>query len=365
MYYKSDTGLVFSLGIEVSPVRFLPSYCYYPFDLADRSNRAVLEGVIERGLLRCSFRSGTKSIDRDIRIPDSELSSIATLYKQALADLEAFKGGKPNFRMALAELERADILPTHFARVFSENEFHFLAKTIRQEAERIAPEKRALSQKLIQGIFDVAKTRYPKDFRFLLDSLTDWICFVQLVSDLYRHYREDYAGIVQFAADVAAASLPDQELEQMAWLPEALNSLCELIEQLRSEPQTEQQTILPRVVSLFAAIRSRLRSGHGLSQDFLRSSIAVLGPQVRGKPGRKPGDLSWIDDLRKAGRTWKETTRIIFESEPSLRGEFGVQAYDDLTPEQRIALQHRLEERYGNYRRRIPKTIGNQQSGPA
>jgi len=353
IYFKSDMGPVFCLALEISPVRFLPRYCYWPFDLSNPSQRTILDRIVSQGVLTCSFDSGARTRKRLIQIPPRQLSRLNTLYREAIADSENFGTARPHFKKALREVEQGERLTTFFARIFSENEFRSLEDSVRKEAAKLSPQKTALAEKFFQDLLDVPRKRYFKDTHSLLESLPDWIGFLQFVSDLYREYGDDYPRIVKTLAAVGATSHSEEELEEVLWIPEAIDSLCELIEQLRSASEIKQREILPRLVSMFADIRSRLSTRQGLSKKFIKTTLAMLGPQLRGRPGRSAAhDYSQVHSLRESGHTWREIIKILFESNPDLRTEFGAREFDELTSDQRDHLQRRIEEGYRSYRRR-------------
>jgi hypothetical protein len=356
IYHKSETGRVFCLALEISAVRFLPRYCYWPFDLLNRSQRTTLGRIVSEGVLRCAFDSGAITNTRLIQIPPRQLSRLTALYREAIADCEAFTTAKPNFKKALAELEQAERMPTFFTRVFSESEFRYLEEKVGKDAEKISPERTALAEKFFYDLLEVPRKRYFKDMRSLLESLSTWTGFFQFVSDLYREYGEDYSGIVKTLAAVTVVSSSEEELNESLLLPEMLDSFCELIEQLRSASKVKQTELIPPLVSMLADIRSRLSTGQGISQKFIEVTLAMLGPQVRGKPGRKAGDYSQVHSLRGSNHSWREITKILFESDADLQEEFGVREFSKLRSDQSEHLQHRVEQGYRSYRHRIKRT---------
>jgi hypothetical protein len=312
--------------------------------------------IVSEGVLRCAFNSGAKTKIRVIHIPPRQLSRLDALYREAIADSEAFTNVKLNFKKALGELEQSERLPAYFARVFSKNEFGSLEENVGKEAKKTSPERIALAEKFFNELLDVPRKRYFKDTHSLLEDLPNWIWFLQLVSDLHREYGDDYRGIVKTLATVVATSSSEEELKEALLFPEALDSFCELIEQLRSASMIKQTEMIPRLASMLAGIRSRLNAGQGLSQKFIETSLAMLGPQVRGRPGRRAGDYSQVHSLKESGHSWREITKILFESDPDLQEEFGVKEFSELKSNQREHLQHRIEQGHRSYRRRMGKS---------
>jgi hypothetical protein len=63
-----------------------------------------------------------------------------------------------------------------------------------------------------------------------------------------------------------------------------------------------------------------------------------------------------VHSLKESGHSWREITKILFESDPDLQEEFGVKEFSELKSNQREHLQHRIEQGHRSYRRRMGKS---------
>lgn len=354
---KLQESPIFWLAFEMSPHRFLPRYCYFPFDLTRQTHRRVIEGIVEKGSVKIALGTDAKVLNRAVQIPVCHLPKLLNQYRAAISELEALGPSRYNFGRALTELEATDRLPHYFARVLSEHELEAVVKDIGKDAAKVPVEKRELSRRFFEGLFEVVKTRYPDDVRLLFENLDAWQGFVQIVSDLYRDYGEDYTKIVEALADLAATTSEKQELEDLSPMPRALDSFCELLQRFRSSPKADRIEIFYRTVAALEEIRRELTSGFGVSQSLLRKTFAILGPHVRGKPGRRPEDYSFEYDQKAAGCSWTQVAMRSLESRPELRGEFGNKTYRELDYRQQAALKQRIRAGVESHARRTNRPL--------
>src|SRR5258706_15935963 len=65
---QTNAGPIVLLAFEISTVRPLPSYCYFPFDLKEHPHRNYLSRFTETGEISLRFLTDTKPYERVHRV---------------------------------------------------------------------------------------------------------------------------------------------------------------------------------------------------------------------------------------------------------------------------------------------------------
>ncbi len=147
----TELGPLVLLAFEISPVRPLPHYCYFPFDLGSEGHRRYPSRLTETGEIKLRFIAAKETIERTHQLTPFLTPRAAEVYADALQGFERHAGKAYDSEGALRELERwvrIPQFPEHFLTV------HGLAEPSRgiEEAVRLVPnERREATRRIVRG----------------------------------------------------------------------------------------------------------------------------------------------------------------------------------------------------------------------
>jgi hypothetical protein len=276
------------------------------------------------------------------------------LYAQAL---EALKIYEPAYRFAdaVAEFENTARVPQFFERALSDGDLTQVLESLRVEAEKVPPEKRALAHQIVRSLTDVVKNRCGDYIRKQIETLPNVRRGVLLLSDLQREFGSDYDRFLQFFADGIAVSMEEEALRKASDWPAKLESILKLVDRASSAPQAEQEKIRSDLTQGLGRAFNYLRSGRGPSISMLQNLLLPLRPLLTGQAGRPPKDYSREYEWKASGLSWTEVARRSLQENPETLTEFGGRNFGSLTFEEKENLKHRIREGVKSYAERTRK----------
>lgn len=140
VFVNTNLGPIILLACEITPIRPLPRYCYFPFDLRNQGHRDYLSRFAETGEIRLRFLSGTTMLDRMHRLTLYIRAHTSEVYAQALREWEA-REGKHDFDAALQLFGRHARIPLFLERVLLDDILPEIRANAKQAAEGVPPEK--------------------------------------------------------------------------------------------------------------------------------------------------------------------------------------------------------------------------------
>ncbi len=351
---KCSTGPLFCLALEISPTHALAHYCYFPFNLKIRGHRNYLSSLAQTGRLQLCFLAPGRKILRDYQLTSSQCRLMNELYAQAL---QALKICEPAYRFAdaVAEFENTARVSQFFERAMSDSDLTKMLESLKAEAEKVPPEKRALAHQVVRGLVDVVKNRYGDYIRKQIETLPSQRAGLLLLSDLQREFGNDYDRIVEFFADGIAVNAEEEALRKTRDWPQKLESLFKLFDRFSSAPEEEQEKVRSDLMEALGRALSYLQSGRGPSLSMLQDLLLPLRPLLTGQAGRPPKDYSREYEWKVSGLSWTQVTRRSLQENLELRAEFGGREFDSLTFEEREGLTNRIRQGVKSYAERVGK----------
>src|SRR6516165_556089 len=126
---STEAGPILLLGLEISTVRPLPSYFYFPFDLKKQTHRDHLSRLTETGEIRLSVFAGKGQRRWAHQLSPYLRGRSAEGYAEALQELESIEPDKYDFAKALLILEHHVRIPELMQRIL-------LEESIRETSEK-------------------------------------------------------------------------------------------------------------------------------------------------------------------------------------------------------------------------------------
>jgi len=357
IHNKLPSGPLLSLTFEISPIRALARYCYFPFNLQNASHRNYLSSLAETGKLVFAFLVRGREILREYQFSDSRRKRIDAIIAEVSDALQAHGSATYNFSHVIDEFERTVRLSTYFERAFSEHEITELRETIRKKAEEISFQRRVLARQIMTGFKDVLLERYGDFIAGNIENLTTPRVGLLLMFDLYREFGSDYERITEFLADIVAVGVEEDVLSKGLGWPSRLKSLIQLADQAGSAPEAEQQKVISDLGNAFAKIFADLKSGRALSLTMLQNLLLPLRPLLTAQPGRPIKDYSREYEWKASGSSWAEVAAQHLTDNAETRAEFGGRDFQSLNPEEKENLTNRIRAGVTSYAERAGKEI--------
>jgi hypothetical protein len=339
IYSTSETGSVLCLALEISPIRFLPRYCYYPFDVSRKPHRTALDSILASGRITCIFCANRSTQKREFQIASSQLDRIKGLREIALADTTKLKAGSLDFDKSVATLEITERLPQYFIYVFPDHSLSEKRAEIARNAKAISQETRALSAELIQGIF--TRFRSESDITSALEGLDDFITVLIAVADLKREFQGDADELIQCVSDLVASTTDAATLSELGKFPLLLDLTIGMGKKLRAGLEHDAgASIVPRVADAMSKLRRSLGNNSGPSIGEIVGAAQSLG--IKSRLGRPREDYSRAYELKQSGLSWSEVARQLLTTDPRIKEEFRDKTYDQLDYRDQVSLRNRI-----------------------
>ncbi len=346
------SGPLLFLAFEISPTKVLPQYCFFPFDLTNKTHRNYLCSVFKNRRIQLCFLAGSRPITRTYELLPSQCARFPELYAMADADLRRFPPDQYNFDYAVRELERTVRLPVDcFGYIISETDLQRLADSCKTQAATLSPEDRAQAARITHDLLEVFRKRYDAYIREQIKQLAVVTRGFLLFSDLQREFEGNYAAFAQFATDLITANPGYRDFEKLIPFFEAGLTL---LDQMRSTPSEANDASRAQLETGLREITDAVTSGLGLPIGLLKDILSKFGIQLR-RPGRTPEDYSSEYALKAKGLSWSALTEHALENDPETRREFGGRKYDELTIEEKERLENRIRQGVRSYAERAGK----------
>src|SRR5271170_599020 len=145
---KTGHGPILLLACEISLVRPLPRYCYFPFDLKNQIHTNFLNGFTKTGEIRLGFVSGKRLVARTCQLAPVLLSRSAEVYAEMLQELKTCGADKYEFERALQLFERWVRIPELVERLLTEDDLPELSSRITDAVQVIPKEDRDFAKRV-------------------------------------------------------------------------------------------------------------------------------------------------------------------------------------------------------------------------
>ncbi len=353
LYFSCENAAFLCLAFEISSVRLLPHYCYFPFDLKKRSHKQFLAVLLKRRMLELVFVSGRKRATRQIALSKQQLSLIRTNFDLVQTSLKDSYGKKYDFEKALVEFEGALSLSFVFARLLSKRQFTQFAEQFCLESKHVSIERRAESRKVVEAFFDLFEKKLPSFYPAVLRSLPTFWAYLFLVTDTIREFAGDQERLRQFLEDAIACHSKGEEIQELGELPKRIEEYLIPIALVGSAIEEKRAELGPEM----AKVLEVLRQGHSLTLPMVRKLLPLVGIPIGGRPGRPPGDYSQEYEWKQAGLSWTQVAARALECDSELREEFNGKAFRDLDGLQQESLRKRMQQRVRSLVRKPDKAM--------
>jgi hypothetical protein len=339
---SSDRGCLLSVAIEVSPVRFLPRYAFYPFDLRKEQHRKCLESILQAGKFQLCFVQGSKSVRRILNLPQSQIPRLANIYKKTLERMETPKGGF-KFSEAIREFEQTERATEHFPRAITETELEHVGKLLR---ENISPSSAAITQQelFLRRIIDSLHQQHGPTISKWLEGFEGIVTALHAASEIYTLFdREPQLLAAILSRSYASAPM---DIAKLDWVPEAANSICGMLVRLQDSPPEQKEQLFIAMAQAAQDFGRRLSEENHVSWKEFLKLLFPIKDLLTGSPGRPRLDSSSLWQLKRTEKmSWSKVTEKTYNNSPTLQNEFGKSTYAELSYENRHKVNQRVRGR--------------------
>jgi hypothetical protein len=348
----TKSGPIVILAMELSSIRPLPQYVYFPFDISMRAHRKYLDHLMETSELRYKLISEKKPLQRTYRFTPYLRQRSAENYSAAIMDLESHES-KYNFSDALKLMERQVRIPDLLSRLLLEENLDEILGNI-AEALKSVPEEKKLFVK--QSVDDVVRDFLPF-YKNNQDQFLDVVRRVSkgmtLIWDLRRLFFDNPEGFKKFLVDSFAASLSNQEVVELKNLLTVIILFSRLPFKRPSSSMDPHAGVPTASTPFLELVQGMIVSG--ISQNGAIKFFELLGLETGGQPGPRRKDYSREYELKAKGLSWRDLARSMVKEDTELRDEFQGRDFDALSFEEKEHLCNRVRERIKNYAERMGK----------
>jgi hypothetical protein len=365
VFIKNDLGPVVFVACEFSPVRPLPHYCYFPFDLGKPGHRDYLCRFADAGEIKLRFVSSTKTLDRVHHLTSYLRARTAETYAQAMTGWDNWEG-KRDPDAVLQLFERHARVPLFLERVIFDDSLAEARVNARRAADGVPNENRALAASIVRDAATAFEPYYQRNGQALFDTFNVTRVGLSSIIDLRRMLADSPVGLTEFISDALAGSLPRSELEKIGRLLAFVLSLFRLpFRQLvgdQSTPGADKSFAIPDIpeplVSMFQSMGTL-----GISKNSLSTLFELFGLQVGGQPGRPSKDYFREHELKLSGSSWTNVARSALAERLELQEEFGTRDYRTLDRGRQELLKNRIRQGVSAYVKRTAKPVPSESDG--
>jgi hypothetical protein len=351
----TKTGPLILLAFEISAVRPLPNYCYFPFDLKRKGHRDYLSRLTKTGEIELSLLTDKGPRKRTHRLTPYILSRATERYANALQEFETIEDNGYDFDSALKLMERHLRIPEQLHRVLLEDTLRELSENVDEAIQTVPNENRALARDIVRVAAEAFLPYYRNNEKTFLDNLGRARWGLTCIIDLQRMFAGDPEGLTKFLVNGIGATLPLQQLKALGVLVNFVVALTKLPFREQSSATTESSVpTIPEIPAGLAALVQSMGASSGIPKDAASKILGFIGLELGGKPGRPGKDYSREYDL-KATMSWAKVARQMLSENAELRAEFGGRDFASLPFEQKQNLTHRIREGVKSYAERTGK----------
>ena len=344
------------LALEISALRPLPHYCYFPFDLKNKNHRECLSHLTGTGEIRLSLLNGKRFYKRNHQLGPYLQTRASEKYAEALQTFESFDPAVYDFNGGLQLLERYFRVPELLNRVLLDDTLRDISEKIEAAIKDVPNENREFAKRIVQAATEAFSPYYQSHGKAFLDTLNALHFGATCIMDIHRMFAGDSEGLTKFCGK-ALATLSHQELNALAELIAVVVGLTKLpfkeLAELPKPPIAESALAIPVPPVGLASLIQRMGTS-GISKETAAKFFRLLGLDFGGRPGRPTKDYSQEYELKKTS-TWTEVARQRLQENADLREEFGGRTFDSLSFEEKENLKHRLREGTKSYADRTGK----------
>jgi hypothetical protein len=351
-------GPIALLALEISPVRPLPRYFYFPFDLKSKAHRKWLSRLTSTGTVRLLLVNGKRSCPRTHELSPYLRLRASDIYAEAVQQYDSLESGKYDFNRALQLMERYIRIPQLVHRVLPEDTLREISKVTEEATRTVPSENRERANGIVRAAAEAFGPYFRNNRKALLETLSAAQFGLTGISDIHREFVDNPDSLTKFVSDALAATLARQQLDALA----ELVALLVAIPKLRFTTPTEQKeqapttALVPTIPELPAGLAALVHSmgTSGISKDAAARLLRLVGLEVGRGPGRPSKDYSREYELKRS-LSWTNVARQILRENLELREEFGGRDFDSLSFEEQENLRNRIREGVRSYAERTKK----------
>lgn len=367
---STESGPIVLLAIELSCIRSLPNYCYFPFDLQKKAHRRFLAQLGNTGEVRFCFGTTRGARKRKHRLTPYLRLRASEVYADALQEWDKSKRDRYDFDSALQLFERHVRIPPFLNRLLLEDTIGEISEKVQQAAQTVPNENRELARATVNEVAKTFSQYYRKNRKELLETLQIARDGLTYINDLHRAFAHDPNGVTNLFSDGLAASFSQKELEAINELAKFVLSLLSLFREEESAPKPASESIatVPKLPPGLADLVHSMRAS-GISKDAASRFFQLIGMEVGGRPGRPLKDYRREYELKMEGLSWPQVTRQAVIDRQELKAELGNRDFASLDRTEQERLVNRIRQGVRGYARRanqpIPLEPESPESAPA
>lgn len=350
------------LALEVSVIRPLPYYCYFPFDLKNKNHRECLSRLTGTGEIRLSLLTGKRPCKRTHQLTLYLQERASEIYAEALQTFESADPNNYDFNSGLQLMERYVRIPELLSRVVLDDTVGYISEKIEGAIKEASDENRELAKEIVRAATEAFLPYYQSNGKAILETFHALRFGATCIIDFHRMFAGNSEGITTLLRN-ALATLSGQELNALAELVAFVVAASKLpfkeLAEPKKQPTSELALAIPELPVGLASLVQRMGAS-GISKDTPAKFFRLIGLEVGGKPGRPPKDYSREYELKKS-MSWANVARERLQENLDLRDEFGGRDFDSLNFEEQENLKNRIREGVRSYAERAgrPFPIGS------
>ena len=309
--FKTNSGPIVFLGFEISAVRSLPSYYYYPFDMNNRAQRAYLSRLTKQGEIRFQFLTSKGVSTRKHCLTPYLRSRAAEILAETMQQWEIIGKERYDFDEAFKLMEHHLRIPALLNRLLVHETVNELSQKIAEAIKTVPQENRELANITVNKAAEAFTQYYRNNRNEVLEFIRYAPLALTCISDLHRIFADNPRALTEFLRDALGASFSKNELER---LDELVTVAVAFLSFFRVEDAHAESASFGSVPVLPTGLSHQLQSMKisGISKEAAIRFLALIGLETGGRAGRPTKDYSREHNLKASGSSWPEVTREAF-----------------------------------------------------
>jgi hypothetical protein len=353
--FRTRTAPIVLLGLEISSVRPLPLYFYFPFDLKSKAHRKCLSHLTSTGEIRLHLLNGKRPCKRTHRLTPYLRLRASEIYVEAVQAYESIERHKYDFNSGLRVVEHNVRIPQLLNRVILEDTFREISDRVEEAIQAVPDENRELARKSVRAAAEAFSPYYRNNRKAFLEILFAAQLGSTCIIDLHSLFADNSDGSAKFLTDLLAATLSRQQLGALAELVALVVASSKLpFKESEHKEQAWTTGLVPTIPEPPPGLASLVQSmgASGISKDMASKFFDLIGLEVGGWPGRPIKDYSREYELKASGLSWTKVASQVLRENPEFRQEFGERDFRFLTLKERGNLWRRIREGVRSYAKR-------------